>query len=211
MTIKVGEITLIPNRVEYSEDATRSGERVIIERAKAGDAAAFEHLLVCHQRKVVATAWRMLGNEEDARDAAQEAFLKAFKYLKSYKPDQDFAGWLYRITVNACRDIARKRGSAEQFTSFESEQELGRFAMLSSNENVEAAAIAAQERAMIEEALRTLTEKERAAIVLRDLEGLTTEEVAGVLGSSPTTVRSQISSARVKIKKFRDRYLQRHQ
>ena len=82
--------------------------------------------------------------------------------------------------------------------------------MLSSNENVEAAAIAAQERAMIEEALRTLTEKERAAIVLRDLEGLTTEEVAGVLGSSPTTVRSQISSARVKIKKFRDRYRQRH-
>ena len=63
---------------------------------------------------------------------------------------------------------------------------------------------------LIGEALRTLTEKERAAIVLRDLEGLTTEEVAEALGSSPTTVRSQISSARVKIKKFRDRYRQRH-
>lgn len=206
MTMEMGEIALIPERGEFSDDPS-GGTRLFIERAKAGDAAAFEELIHCYQRKVVATAWRMLGNEEDARDAAQEAFLKAFKYLKSYQPEQDFAGWLYRITINACRDVARKRGSRERFTSFEVEQQLGNFKRLSSREDVEAAAIAAQERALVEEALKTLTAKERAALVMRDFEGLTTEEVARILGSSQTTVRSQISTARAKIKRFRDRLL----
>ena len=81
--------------------------------------------------------------------------------------------------------------------------------MLVSGEDVEANAIKAQQRAMIVEALDTLSTKERAALVLRDLEGLSTEEVARVLGSSQTTVRTQISSARAKIKQYRDRVLNR--
>ncbi|HKP86965.1 MAG TPA: sigma-70 family RNA polymerase sigma factor [Blastocatellia bacterium] len=179
----------------------------LIERARAGEAAAFEQIITCYQRKVMSTAWRMLGNQEDARDAAQEVFLRAYKYLGSFRADQEFAGWLYRIVINVCRDHARKRSRHDHFSSFEAEQERGAFDSLASGENVEAAAIKSQERALIAAALNTLSKKERAAIVLRDLEGLPTEEVARVLGTSQATVRSQVASARAKIKLYRDRVL----
>jgi len=179
-----------------------------VERAKAGDSAAFEELIDCYQRKVLTTAWRMLGNREDAHDAAQEVFLRVHKYLKGFRSDQDFAAWLYRIIVNVCRDHLRKR-STHQFASFESERDDGAFDALRSRDDVEANAIKSQQRGMVEAALGTLTTRERAALVLRDLEGLSTEEVARVLGSSQTTVRAQISSARAKIKLYRDRVMNR--
>lgn len=210
MTSEVSEIALMTNQFGVNQSAEEKTSAAVIhfvERAKAGDSVAFEQLINCYQRKVVSIAWRILGNQEDARDAAQETFLKAYKYLKSFKAEQDFSGWIYQITVNACRDIARKRGTAGQFTSFEAEQELGSFEKLASPDNVEALAIAAQEKALIAQAMQSLSKKERAAIVLRDLEGLPTEEVARILGSSQTTVRSQISSARTKIKLFYERIL----
>src|SRR3982751_4814080 len=108
---------------ENSSESTDASLRKLIERAQAGDLAAFEQIIVHHQRRVVRTAWRILGNQEDARDAAQEAFLRVFKYLGKFKADEEFAGWLYRIVINVCRDIARKR----KFISFEREHELGTF------------------------------------------------------------------------------------
>jgi RNA polymerase sigma-70 factor (ECF subfamily) len=181
----------------------------VVERARAGDSAAFGQIMDHCQRKVISTAWRMLGDREDARDAAQEVFLRAYKYLGGFDTAEDFSGWLYRITVNVCRDIARKRGRLDQFKSFESEREMGNLEALASGENVEAAAIQSEQQEIIARALSTLSKRERAAIVLRDLEGLPTEEVARILGSSQTTVRSQISSARVKIKQYRDRVMKR--
>ncbi|HWP44614.1 MAG TPA: sigma-70 family RNA polymerase sigma factor, partial [Blastocatellia bacterium] len=162
-----------------------------------------------YQHRVVATAWRMLGNREDARDAAQEAFLRAYKYLGGFRQDQDFSAWLYRIVINVCRDMARKRSG--MFTSLEEERELGTVEGLESSEDVEAAAIRSEQQALIARALDTLSKKERAAIVLRDLEGLETEEVARILGTSQATVRAQVCSARAKIKRFRDRVLGRAQ
>jgi RNA polymerase sigma-70 factor (ECF subfamily) len=189
--------------------AAKSSIASAIERVKSGDTAAFEQIIDCYQRKVLTTAWRMLGNHEDARDAAQEVFLRVYKYLGGFRADQDFAGWLYRIIVNVCRDHMRRRGHRDQFTSFEDEKERGTFEALRSREDVEATLIRSQQHAMIVDALSTLSDKERTAIVLRDLEGLTTEEVARVLGSSQATVRSQICSARTKIKNYRDRALKR--
>lgn len=181
----------------------------LIERAREGDRAAFDQIMISYQRKVVSTAWRMLGNEEDARDAAQEAFLRVYRYLNRFRQGEDFGGWLHGIVVNVCRDIARKRNRNHWFASYESKQEAGELAEIESDDDVEAAAIKSQERAIIARALDTLSVKERQALVLRDLEGLTTEEVARMLGSSQTTVRSQISSARSKIKIYRDRFLNR--
>jgi RNA polymerase sigma-70 factor, ECF subfamily len=209
---EVAEIALMTDSLgltDSSAKAAASSLAPVIARAKAGDAAAFEQLVECYQRKVLATAWRMLGNQEDARDAAQEAFLRVYRYLGGFRPDQDFAAWLYRIVINVCRDHGRKRGRRDQFTSYEMEEELGNLRTLSSGEDLEAAAILSQQQAMIAQALGSLSKKERAAIVLRDLEGLTTEEVARVLGSSQATVRSQISSARAKIKQYRERVLNR--
>lgn len=186
-----------------------SSVRLLIERVKAGDAAAFDQLMICYQRRVVSIAWRMLGNREDARDAAQETFLRVYKHLSSFRADQEFSAWLYRITVNVCNDLARKRGRANQFASLEAERDTDYMRSLASEDDIEAAAIRAQEQALVSDALQSLSRKERAAVVLRDLEGLSTEEVARALGSSQTTVRSQISSARAKIKAFRDRVMKR--
>ncbi len=179
-----------------------------IERARAGDTLAFEQVMVCTQHKVAATAWRLLGNREDARDAAQEVFLRAFKYLKSYRPEQDFHGWLYRITVNVCRDMLRARGKAgSQAPTSDAEGELSALDSMAGESDTEEAAVIAQQRAIVRRALETLPEKERTALVLRDLEGLSTDEVARVMGSRPATVRSQVSTARGKLKVFCDRFL----
>jgi RNA polymerase sigma-70 factor (ECF subfamily) len=204
------DIALMAEKIE-GRDVGRGGDAVVaataglIIRAKAGDKTAFDQIIIIHQRKVISLAWRMLGNREDARDAAQETFLRVYKSFGGFDPAQDFNGWLYRIAVNVCRDLARKR--RDDLYSLEAEVESGVMTEPASPHNTESAAMLAQEQAILLRALATLPQKERAAIVLRDLEGLDTEEVAKILGSSPTTVRSQISAARVKIKAFRERFL----
>ncbi len=202
MSSNVADIALV---MEQFSQSSREHADTIIERARSGDAVAFEQLMIAHQQRVLATAWRMLGNVEDARDAAQEVFLRLYKHLPKYDARQEFSGWLYRIVINVCHDIARKRGNRS--SSFEAEQHAGTLPVLLSQENSERAAMHAEEQAIVLKALSTLSEKERAALVLRDLEGLPTEEVARILGSSATTVRSQISTARTKMKLYRDRLL----
>jgi len=206
---EVAEIALITDNLGLPDSPARGSESETFERAKSGDVAAFEQIFDRYQRKVLLTAWRILGNREDARDAAQEVFLRVYKYLGRFRSDQDFAAWLYRIIVNVCRDHARKRGRRDQFTSYEAEHRQGSFDSIASSEDVEASLLRSQQQTMIAKALDSLSVKERAAIVLRDLEGLTTEEVARALGSSQATVRSQISTARAKIKKFKDRAINR--
>ena len=210
MASEVAEITLMTDSFGFGEavKATDAAFAALVERARAGNTQAFEQIVIRYQRKVLSIAWRMLGNEDDARDAAQEVFLRAFKYLASYRSDQDFAGWLYRITVNVCRDAGRRRNQVA-FTSFEDERESGGLDAAASDENLEAAVIRAEQRRLVADALETLTRKERAALVLRDLEGLPTEEVARVLGTTEATVRSQVSAARAKIKQFHERLLRR--
>lgn len=196
-----------------SENQTRQNQiwlSLLIERAVSGDTVAFEQIMIQSQQKVMALSWRMLGNEADARDAAQEVFLRVYKYLGRFKQDQDFFAWLYRITVNVCRDIGKKRQHhTDRFASFGFGGDEGALEVPAEQEGADEALIAAQHRELIAGAMATLPEKERAAIVLRDIEGLTTEEVARILKSSSTTVRSQISSARRKIKIHCERYLRR--
>jgi RNA polymerase sigma-70 factor (ECF subfamily) len=189
---------------EPADDEPGASLRVVIERAQSGDAAAFEQLIIVFQRKVVATAWKMLGNQDDALDAAQEVFIKLHRYLHTFRIDQGFSAWLYRLIVNACHDTRKRR---PRHLSLEEERERGALDGLRSADDVEASAMAAEDESIIAAALETLSRKERAALVLRDFEGLPTEEVARILGSSATTVRSQICSARAKIKLFRDRVL----
>jgi RNA polymerase sigma-70 factor (ECF subfamily) len=206
------EIALMAEKIEGhdegrdSEGAVAAATRLII-RAKAGEMTAFDQIIINHQRKVISLAWRLLANREDALDAAQETFLRVYKSFGRFDPAQDFNGWLYRIAVNVCRDMARKRRS--NLYSLEAEVESGAIAEPASPHDTESAAMIAQEEAILLRALATLPEKQRAAIVLRDLEGFETEEVAKILGSSPTTVRSQICTARAKIKAFRERILKR--
>jgi RNA polymerase sigma-70 factor, ECF subfamily len=176
--------------------------RSAVELAQAGDVAAFTDIVAWYQRRIISTAWRILGDETEALDAAQDVFLRLHRYLRSFDPTQDFGAWLYRMVVNACHDARRRR---PRHLSLEDERARGTVEDLRSADDVEASAGALEDERVLAAALQTLSEKERAALVLRDLEGLTTQEVADALGSTATTVRSQISIARGKLRAFRER------
>jgi RNA polymerase sigma-70 factor, ECF subfamily len=174
---------------------------LLIERAAAGDTAAFERIMILCQQRVVALTWRILGNEADARDASQEIFLRVYKYLKRFRQDQDFFAWLYGITVNVCRDSLKKRQShSNRFVPLDEDAEGMSFEIAAKHADAESMVVQAQQRELIAKAIALLPFKERASIVLRDMEGCSTEEVAQIMKSSATTVRSQISSARKKIR-----------
>jgi RNA polymerase sigma-70 factor (ECF subfamily) len=182
---------------------------MLVTRACAGDALAFERIMLATEQRVVSIAWRMLGNRDDASDAAQEVYLRVFKYLGRFRAGEDFRGWLYRITINVCHDFARKRRvtSVTRFEENDSGQEPAAADVGRGAQNPETLALYAQQLALVRRALQSLPIKERTALVLRDLEGFSTEEVAHVLGSRPVTVRSQVSSGRAKIKIFCDKLL----
>jgi len=174
----------------------------LVKQAKAGDMAAFEAILVRYQRQVLLTALRLLNrNLEDAKDAAQQVFLRLHRSLHQLDENRHFASWLYRITVNVCRDMLRARRPALSL------EEAGEVAAAAGEDTIQQN----EQRRMIYAALATLPERERTAVVLRDLEGLTTSEVARIMGRSEVTVRSQISNARVKIRKFVTRRQRRPQ
>lgn len=167
---------------------------LLVRRAKTGDAVAFEQVLRLHERRVFLTALRLLDSVEDAKDAAQEVFLRLHKHLRRFDDTRELGPWLYRVTVNVCRDIGARRSRDEA---------------LPPDLAAPPAPDWSDERRIVAMGLRRLPERERAALVLRDIEGLPTAEVARVLGSSEATVRSQVSSARLKIKRFVDRFLRR--
>jgi RNA polymerase sigma-70 factor (ECF subfamily) len=196
--------------IQPEPSCTTSGEEVVertlIANAKRGDATAFEALLTRHQSLVLRVATRLLVNSDDARDAAQEVFLRLYKYLHRFDETRPLSPWLYQMTVNVCRDLTRKRPAVPNL-SLESDDAERAFRIAGTQSTPEQEFHAAEERALLERALASLGDKERAAVVLRDIEGLDTKEVAKLLGSSETTVRSQISVARVKLKKFRDAVL----
>src|SRR5450432_2065520 len=176
---------------------TPEEQRSVIEAAKAGDLAAFEMLMRRYERLVLVTALRLVGNMPDAQDVSQEVFLKLYRNLRKVDGDR-IASWLYRVTVNAVRDLQRRKRPEAPMEFAEN--------LPAGGIDPQQAATEAERRQALKMSLRMLPEKERAALVLRDLEGLSTQEVARVLGSSEATVRSQISKARVKVRGFVERY-----
>jgi RNA polymerase sigma-70 factor (ECF subfamily) len=164
----------------------------LVERARAGDARAFDRLMLETQERVLAVAWRMLGNREDARDAAQETYVRVYRHLAGFHAGQDLMGWIYRIAVNVCRDAARRRRRSPIVARQAPEP--------AERARAEEELLREERRSSVRNALAALSPKERAALILRDLEGLTSEEVARILGSRPGTVRAQIAAARTKIR-----------
>jgi len=159
-----------------------------IRAAQHGDSRAFEELMIASERRVAQVAWRILGDAEEVKEAVQETFLRVFRHLKRYDESRDFFGWLYRIAVNVCRDLEQKRRRRRIFTSLD--DALPMTTQPRTNDDV----------AMLRRGIDTLPERERLAIILRDIEELSTEDVAEILGNSPATVRVQISKARAKLR-----------
>ncbi|HTS78152.1 MAG TPA: sigma-70 family RNA polymerase sigma factor [Bryobacteraceae bacterium] len=161
----------------------------IVARSNPRD-REFERVMRDHERMVVNTAYRLLGRMEDARDAAQEVFLRLLKNLNRIEGDPK--PWLYRVTVNVCNDHYRRRLPVKEPDARRADPTPDASRILEMGDR----------KRLLMEALATLSPRERAAIVLRDIEGLSTREVAGILGIEEVTVRSQISVARVKLAKF---------
>jgi RNA polymerase sigma-70 factor (ECF subfamily) len=168
--------------------------RQLIREAKAGRIESFEHLVVLHERRVLRLAERLLLNREAARDAAQEVFFRLYKKIQSIKDDGDLAPWLYRTTLNICFDSLRK-SKRETALDLVPEPPAG-------NDDPEQSTASLQQKRLALTALQELSPRERQVIVLRELEGYSTAEVARLLDSTETTVRSQVSTARVKMKNF---------
>lgn len=180
-----------------TDEITRSDSLdSIIRAAQAGDGAAFEELMVLTERRVAQIAWAILGDTEDVKDAVQETFLRLYRFLGRYDANRDFSGWLARITVNVCRDSLRRRKRVfEPLADFES-----------SDPRADEELIHRSELALLRRAVDALPPKERLAVILREVEGMRTEEVATALGSTVTTVRVQISRARAKLRAWMERH-----
>ena len=158
------------------------------QSAVGGNDSAFEQLVRDNQRWVLGLAWRLTGNTADAEDVAQDAFLR----LHQARLPVDEAGpWLRRVVVNLCIDMVRRKVRVMPMPEREP---------VSLADLPDAEARRSQELERLRIALQKLTERERAALVLRDIEGLSTAEVAATMGTAEPTVRVQIARARLKLR-----------
>ncbi len=178
-------------------------EKGLLERAKAGDIAAFEQLIESYQKKIFNIALRMLGNYDDAGDLSQEVLIRIYKSIGSFKEQSSFSTWIYRITTNVCLDEIRKRKN-RKIISLDEEIRLEDGEMkrqIESDEpSPEETAEAKDLKKIVNDAIGKLSEEHRIVIVLRDLQGLSYEEIAEVLKCPEGTVKSRINRGRQALK-----------
>ena len=170
-------------------------EKVWIQRAQKGDAAAFEQLVTAYERKVYALALRSTGSEADAADLTQEVFLRAWRSLNSFRGDSTVSTWLYRITMNICIDFSRKKSLQLVPLSDEEGNELPLPDRRTTN-SPEAALENQELSRELNTALKQLTPDHRQAILLRDVSGLTYQEIGRMLALEEGTVKSRLARAR---------------
>jgi RNA polymerase sigma-70 factor (ECF subfamily) len=182
-----------PSPPEAGEDLSR-----LVARAQAGDREAFEALLQRYEGKALAIARQMGLSADDAQDAAQDAFLKLFRYLGRFRGGESFTNWFYRIVVHATYDHLRRRGAPT--LRLEGEALARAEGIADPARRAEGEAEARQTQARLLAALRFLTPPERAVFVLRELHGLDTEVVAAALRVSRVTVRRHSMNARQKLR-----------
>jgi RNA polymerase sigma-70 factor (ECF subfamily) len=184
-------------------DDPASGDRALVAKAKAGDRAAFATLLRRYERRVYSVASAMLRNPDDAKDVCQDAFWKAHNALASFDGDAQFFTWMYRITVNLSIDYLRKRrGEKVEFDDARGPDEAADPTGISPRRLGMDPGRALEDRelgAQLERALATLTPAHRAVLVLREVEGLSYQEMADVVGCSIGTIMSRLFHARKKM------------
>lgn len=178
-------------------------ERELIRKAKQGDMAAFEELLLRHEKIVYNLAFRMMNHSEDAKDISQEVFLKAYRSLANFDERSAFSTWLYRITHNTCIDEMRKRKGKQNYSleaELENEEGSMQRQIADEGDTPEESMLRSEQKSEILQALDTLSEEHKAAIILRDVKGLSYDEIAEILEVSLGTVKSRISRARNQLK-----------
>jgi RNA polymerase sigma-70 factor (ECF subfamily) len=187
----------------------------LVKRVREGDQRAFKLLVERYQRKIYSVALGMLKDKEDALDVSQEAFVKIYKYLDHFKGDSSFYTWLYRITVNICIDVLRRRNATrgEQVEFDETvkmdaaEANIGALGSQLGT-NPQKAALRRELAEKIEEALQAVPEKHRAILLLREVEGMSYEDLSRTLEIPKGTVMSRLFHARLKVQKILSEYLE---
>ena len=180
-------------------------EQELIQSAKNGNTVAFEQLIENHQQRIFSIASRIAGNQDDAADMAQEVLVKVFRNLKHFRGDSKFSTWLYRVATTTCLDEQKK---LRRHTAYSLDQEL----------ETEEGSVASQvkdtaptpEEATEQKALRNaihlaigkLKDEHKKVILLREVQGLSYDEIARVLQCSEGTVKSRINRARENLKKI---------
>ena len=186
------------------------------KRVRTGDQRAFKLLVERYQRKVYAVALGMLKDKEEARDVAQEAFVKVYKYLDHFKGDASFYTWLYRITVNICIDVIRRKGSARATSTWSStrrwpttpaEANIGALGSRLGT-NPQKSALRKELADKIAAAFQQLPETHRQILLLREIEGMSYEDLARTLEIPKGTVMSRLFHARLKMQKILSEYLE---
>lgn len=174
----------------------------LVSRARKGDRDAFAALLERYEKQVYHQALRMVGNPEDAADVTQETFLKVWQGLPSFQGDSSFSTWLYRLTGNTCIDHLRKEKKRRGDASLDDE-ERDFSAYLSAPAPTPQRALEEQElQKAVAEGLAQLSDEHRQVLILREINGLSYDEIAAVLNVTEGTVKSRIARARLALAKI---------
>lgn len=183
-------------------------EVLLVEQARSGDMAAFSRLVTRYQDRILNTCWRLCGNRDDAQDLTQEAFLRALQSIGSFSGRAAFYTWLYRIAVNLAISHHRRAGrhlrlsldgrDGEQWVDHQAVA-LGGHGARAMDDPSQRLTARETERQVVD-ALDTLDDDHRTVIVLRDIEGLDYEQIAGILEVPPGTVKSRLHRARMTLR-----------
>ena len=163
----------------------------LVQRYLAGDGAAFTTLVHRHQRRVYNLAYRMLGREEDASDATQDAFMTALRKLSSFRGEAQFTTWMHRVTVNACYDILRRRQREPRLAGPDDEDEPWR-PDPGSPDHADATAAAVD----VQRALLQVAQEFRVVLVMHDVQDMAYDDIAEALGIPVGTVKSRLHRGR---------------
>lgn len=165
----------------------------LVERSIAGDTDSFNQLILRWERPIYALAYRQIGREEDARDVVQDAFLRAFRALPGFKGQAKFSSWLYRITLNLCRDWLRRQRRAPFVPTPEGVDDVADMATPDlAAESIEDVVTRKNLSQHVARAMRLLPEEQRSAILLKEYHGLTFQEIAELQGCPLSTVKTRL-------------------
>ena len=173
-------------------------DALLLRRAQNGDAQAFDELMTVHEKRIYALCLRMTGNREDALDCAQDAMLRVWRALGSYRKQASFSTWVYRVATNTCLDYLRKKKTRPS-VSLDAMEDDGFSPSDASGDPVQQSEAAARKRTLAA-GIASLPPDMRAALVLRDVQGFSYEEVSDILDTPLGTVKSRINRAREKLR-----------